>query len=277
MRPFNVETDSADIIRSPGTPVTQGGLEVAPSAAESARLVTELFAEHHLGLVRLALLMVGDLATAEDVVQDAFKQLHRRWHGLRQHSSALDYARSAVLNGCRSVLRRRLVARRHEGLVAASPPYSADAAIALEQRSELIDAFRSLPRRQREVVALRYYLDLSVADTARRFASVRAPSGLPPPVAWPHWPVPAVNSTSAGPCPRCAWPPRGGLFVLAGVPLPVDHDGLVLHLRGQAPGARDPVNSIVLRIWARYSVQCGQPARCASNRCRPPEASVPSR
>jgi len=164
MRPFNVETDSADIIRSPGTPVTQGGPEVAPSAAESARLVTELFAEHHLGLVRLALLMVGDLATAEDVVQDAFEQLHRRWHGLRQHSSALDYARSAVLNGCRSVLRRRLVARRHEGLVAASPPYSADAA--LEQRSELIDAFRSLPRRQREVVALRYYLDLSVADTA---------------------------------------------------------------------------------------------------------------
>ena len=122
MRPFNVETDSADIIRSPGTPVTQGGPEVAPSAAESARLVTELFAEHHLGLVRLALLMVGDLATAEDVVQDAFEQLHRRWHGLRQHSSALDYARSAVLNGCRSVLRRRLVARRHEGLVAASPP-----------------------------------------------------------------------------------------------------------------------------------------------------------
>lgn len=50
--PLNVETDSADIIRSPGTPVTQGGPEVAPSAAESARLVTELFAEHHLGLVR---------------------------------------------------------------------------------------------------------------------------------------------------------------------------------------------------------------------------------
>jgi len=160
-----VETDSADVIRSPGTPVGLGGPMVTPSAAESARSVTELFTEHHLGLVRLALLMVGDLATAEDVVQDAFEQLHRRWRGLRQQSSALDYARTAVLNGSRSV-RRRLVARRHEGRIAGPPPYGADAAIALEQRSELIGAFGSLPRRQREVLALRYYLDLSVADTA---------------------------------------------------------------------------------------------------------------
>jgi RNA polymerase sigma factor (sigma-70 family) len=151
-----VETDSADVIRSPGTPVDQGGPKTTPSAAESARSVTELFTEHHLGLVRLALLMVGDLATAEDVVQDAFEQLHRRWRGLRQQSSALDYARSAVLNGCRSVLRRRLVARRYEGRIAGPPPYGADAAIGLEQRSELIGAFRSLPRRQREVLALRY-------------------------------------------------------------------------------------------------------------------------
>jgi RNA polymerase sigma-70 factor (sigma-E family) len=159
-----VETDSADIIRSPGTPPDLGGRAAAPGAAESARAVTELFAQHHLALVRLAVLMVGDLATAEDVVQDAFEQLHRRWRTLRQQSSALDYARSAVLNGCRSVLRRRLVARRHEGRIAGPAPYGA--AVAFEQRTELIDAFRSLPRRQREVLALRYYLDMSVADTA---------------------------------------------------------------------------------------------------------------
>jgi DNA-directed RNA polymerase specialized sigma24 family protein len=61
-----------------------------------------------------------------------------------------------VLNGCRSVLRRRLVARRYEGRIAGPPPDGADAAIGLEQRSELIGAFRSLPRRQREVLALRY-------------------------------------------------------------------------------------------------------------------------
>jgi hypothetical protein len=54
-----VETDSADVIYSPGTPHDRSGRAVTPSAAESARSVTELFTEHHLGLVRLALLMVG--------------------------------------------------------------------------------------------------------------------------------------------------------------------------------------------------------------------------
>lgn len=155
-----MEAESADVIRSPGTPPDPPG-----RAAEPAK-VTDLFREHHLELVRLALLVVGDLATAEDVVQDAFEQLHRRWAGLRKQSSALDYARSTVLNRSRSVLRRRLVARRHEPRVAALAWRDADAALALEQRTELIEAFRALPARQREVLALRYYLDLSVADVA---------------------------------------------------------------------------------------------------------------
>ena len=127
--------------------------------------MTELFRARHLELVRLAVLMVGDMATAEDVVQDAFEQLHRRWRTLRKQSSALDYARSAVLNGSRSVLRRRSVARRHEARISASRDQDADAAVGFEQRSELIEAFRRLPARQREVLALRY-VDMSVADAA---------------------------------------------------------------------------------------------------------------
>ena len=118
--------------------------------------MTELFWARHLELVRLAVLMVGDMATAEDVVQDAFEQLHRRWRTLRKQSSALDYARSAVLNGSWSVLRRRSVARRHEARISASRDQDADAAVGFEQRSELIEAFRRLPARQREVLALRY-------------------------------------------------------------------------------------------------------------------------
>jgi RNA polymerase sigma factor (sigma-70 family) len=144
--------------------------------------------------VRLAVLMVGDRATAEDVVQDAFEQLHRRWRSLRQPSRALDYASSAVLNRSRSVLRRRVVARRHEASVAVPPPPAADAAVALEQRSELIDAFRALPRRQREVLALRYYLDMSVADVAALLrispGAVRSTSSRGPGRAGPHPPVP---------------------------------------------------------------------------------------
>ena len=152
-----MEADSADVIRSPGP---------RPDRAEPARPVTELFQAHHLELVRLAVLMVGDLATAEDVVQDAFEQLHRRWHHLRRPSSALDYARSVVLNGCRSVLRRRLVARKHQARIAGLSWPDTDVAVAFEQRTELIDAFRALPARQREVLALRYYLDMSVADVS---------------------------------------------------------------------------------------------------------------
>jgi RNA polymerase sigma-70 factor (sigma-E family) len=160
-----MEADPSDVIRSPG-PERAGYDPSAQMTVNPAEYVTELFRAHHLELVRLAVLIVGDLATAEDVVQDAFEQLHRRWRTLRKQSSALDYARSAVLNGSRSVLRRRSVARRHAARISASSHQDADAAVGFEQRSELIEAFRRLPARQREVLALRYYVDMSVADAA---------------------------------------------------------------------------------------------------------------
>ncbi len=92
----------------------EGAAGVGPAGrGDAARAVTDLFRDHHLELVRLALVMVGDQATAEDVVQDAFERLHRGWRGLRQPSSSLAYVRSSVLNGCRSVHRRAAVARKH--------------------------------------------------------------------------------------------------------------------------------------------------------------------
>jgi len=162
-----MEADPSDVVRSPGPWPERAGYDpAAQMTVNPAEYVTELFRAHHLELVRLAVLIVGDLATAEDVVQDAFEQLHRRWRTLRKQSSALDYARSAVLNGSRSVLRRRSVARRHAARISASSHQNADAAVGFEQRSELIEAFRRLPARQREVLALRYYVDMSVADAA---------------------------------------------------------------------------------------------------------------
>jgi RNA polymerase sigma-70 factor (sigma-E family) len=142
--------------------------KVFGAAAARGALVgfDELYQEQWWPMLRLATGLVDQRAAAEDVVQDAFEQLHRRWSALRKPSSALDYARSAVLNGCRSVHRRRLVARRHEPQIAASAWRDTDTAAAIAQRTELIDAFRALPRRQREVLALRYYLDMSVADVA---------------------------------------------------------------------------------------------------------------
>ena len=83
-----------------------------PAADPPAAPVAALFREHHGELVRLALLMVGDLPTAEDVLQDVYASLHKRWSHVAAPDEILPYVRAAVLNGCRSVLRRRGIARR---------------------------------------------------------------------------------------------------------------------------------------------------------------------
>jgi len=144
-----------------------GPLRRGQSEAKAALSVSELFRDHHLELVRLALVMVGDLATAEDVVQDCFERLHRRWHVMREPGRALAYARSSVLNGCRSVHRRSAVSRKYGPRLAqpgdATVP---DATAAAADRGQLAAALRQLPRRQREVLVLRYYADLSVAEIA---------------------------------------------------------------------------------------------------------------
>lgn len=119
-------------------------------------------------MIRLALLLTGDRTTAEDVVQDAFLGLHRNWRGLQDPASAVSYLRMSVINGCRSVHRsRRLAWLRRPPL---DPPvWSAEAAaIDSEDRREVLAAVARLPRRQREVLALRYYLDMAdgeIADT----------------------------------------------------------------------------------------------------------------
>jgi RNA polymerase sigma-70 factor (sigma-E family) len=134
--------------------------ELGPGAAVSA-----LYAEHALGLVRLAYIMLGSPAAAEDVVQEAFCGLYRRWPHLSDQAKALGYVRSSVLNGCRSVLRRGVTVELEE---AHQPPASsADAALlTAEERREVIRALRGLPHRQREVLTLRFYLDLRDEEIA---------------------------------------------------------------------------------------------------------------
>ena len=133
--------------------------------------VTELYAAHALGLVRLAVVMLGDQQAAEDVVHDAFLGLYRRWDTLADHAKALPYVRSAVLNGCRDVLRHR---QRHGGgrieLYDARPEHGsapADAGLLLsEEHAAVLAAIRRLPHRQREAVILRYYLDMPESEAA---------------------------------------------------------------------------------------------------------------
>jgi RNA polymerase sigma-70 factor (sigma-E family) len=127
--------------------------------------VEELYAAQYRSLVRLSVLLVRDVETAEEVVQDAFVAMHGRWPSLREPDKALAYLRQVVVNRSRSVLRHRVVRAR---LV--PPPgdgHVEDGAVAAERRSTVLDALRTLPERQREVLALRYFLDLTEADIAR--------------------------------------------------------------------------------------------------------------
>jgi DNA-directed RNA polymerase specialized sigma24 family protein len=77
------------------------------TAADPAEQVTALYQAHALGLLRLAVIMLEERQTAEDVVQDAFLGLFRRWGALNDPERALAYVRSSVFNGCRTVLRKR--------------------------------------------------------------------------------------------------------------------------------------------------------------------------
>ncbi|WP_173096931.1 SigE family RNA polymerase sigma factor [Actinomadura verrucosospora] len=134
------------------------------AAGDAADAVTELYRGHALGLMRLALVMVGDRGTAEDVVQDAFAGLYKRWPRLRDRDKALTYVRSAVLNGSRTALRRR---RRPLRAVHAPAVWSAEAAAMVgEERREVMDALHRLPGRQREALVLRFFADLSVEEIA---------------------------------------------------------------------------------------------------------------
>src|SRR5262249_33357347 len=117
------------------SPHSQGSTAVAPgpaglpvTTAEGAG--TARYPAHPPGMLRLAHIMRGDRASAEDVVQEAFYGLYRRWSALADTGNAIAYVRSSVLNGCRSVLRRQSRSRdRADGQQAAPPPeVSAEAA-----------------------------------------------------------------------------------------------------------------------------------------------------
>lgn len=116
----------------------------------------DLFRREYEAMVRVAYLMLGSRAEAEDATQDAFARVHMRWARL---DSPAGYLRRAVVNGSIDRLRRRRVARRVDGLhIVEAARLEAD---------ELSDALARLPARQRAALILRYYeglRDREVAD-----------------------------------------------------------------------------------------------------------------
>jgi RNA polymerase sigma-70 factor (sigma-E family) len=152
-----------------------GSVQV-PARAESIdadAAVTELYGAHYRSLVRLAALLLHDIATAEEVVQDSFVAMHAGMYRLRDSEKALSYLRAAVVNRSRSVLRHRVVVDRNAPKPAPDMPSAEHSAMALIERSSVVAALRTLPHRQREVVVLRYYADLSEAQIAAAMGITR--------------------------------------------------------------------------------------------------------
>jgi RNA polymerase sigma-70 factor (sigma-E family) len=163
VRLFRVDAVNVDfrVTREPRRP---------PPSRNAERAVTALYQARALDMIRIALLMLGDRAAAEDVVQDAFFGMYRRWRQLREPDKAEAYLRSAVFNGCRDVLRRQALHSRRDWIAAVDlgEPPSAEAMVLFsEDRRRLLTGLSRLPVRQREALVCRFYLELSEKETAQ--------------------------------------------------------------------------------------------------------------
>jgi RNA polymerase sigma-70 factor (sigma-E family) len=139
----------------------------ASAAWDASEIVTEIYKAHYNQLVRLAVMLVHDLQTAEEVVQDAFEAMHLAWRRLRDTEKALSYLRQTIVNKSRSVLRHRKVVELNPPKPAPDEQSAEHAALTLIERSAVASALRALPERQREAIVLRYYGDFSEADIAK--------------------------------------------------------------------------------------------------------------
>ncbi len=149
------------------TPASTGShIPAAGAGWDADQAVTALYGMHYRSLVRLAAMLVHDMPTAEELVQDSFVALHASWPRLADSDRALSYLRQSVVNRSRSVLRHRVVADKPAPKLAPHLPDAAQEQVTWLERSTVISALWALPLRQREVLMLRYYADLSEAQIA---------------------------------------------------------------------------------------------------------------
>ncbi|WP_280850222.1 MULTISPECIES: SigE family RNA polymerase sigma factor [unclassified Streptomyces] len=140
--------------------------EDTTAAGTTVDHLTETYRAHYRSLLGLAALLLDDTASCEDVVQEAFIRVHSARKRVRDPEKTLAYLRQTVVNLSRSALRRRIL-----GLKLLSKPMP-DMASAEEgaydqlERDSLIKAMKGLQRRQREVLVLRYFADMTEAQVA---------------------------------------------------------------------------------------------------------------
>lgn len=135
--------------------------------------VTALFRSEHGRLVAYARLFVDDRQTAEDVVQESFAGLYRRWHVIADEQAACAYLRTAVANGCRSALRRRRTSRGFRPPPPEDAPSAEAVVVRREDHRQVLAGLARLPLRQREVLVLRYFFDLTETQIAAELAISR--------------------------------------------------------------------------------------------------------
>lgn len=147
-----------------GAPIVSGQQQ-----ADADEAVIVLYSAHYAGLVRLASLLVRHSAEAEEIVQDCFVAMHGRWGRLREPDKALAYLRRSVVNRARSVQRHHTVSDLHlhrQDPRQQQAPSAESHTLGTETRAAVMSALSTLSRRQREVLVLRYYSDLTERDIA---------------------------------------------------------------------------------------------------------------
>jgi RNA polymerase sigma-70 factor (sigma-E family) len=145
---------------------TGAGSAWARSATHADLALTEIYETEYRSLVRMSTMLLGDIGSAEEVVQDCFIAMHAAWYGLREADKALHYLRRSVVNRSRSVLRHRIVVDRHTPKHEPDMPSAEQAAITQLERSAVISALGTLPVRQREALVLKFFMDLSEEQVA---------------------------------------------------------------------------------------------------------------
>lgn len=166
--PARDDGSESEVERTLGTLASLNPAYVLDQAEELPAPITidDLYRTHRMQMVRLAILLVDDLASAEDVVQEAFAGLYRNWNGLRDRNAAIGYLRTAVVNGSRSMLRRRRTARAYVPPDPGTARSAESLAMLSTEHQAVVTALGDLAPRQREVLVLRYYGGLSEAEIA---------------------------------------------------------------------------------------------------------------
>jgi RNA polymerase sigma-70 factor (sigma-E family) len=153
----------------PGTgSAGQGSAPAGPArqTAEADLAITAMYDTEYRSLVRMSALLLGDVGSAEEIVQDSFIAVHAAWHGLHDIDKGTHYLRRTVMNRSRSLLRHRAVVEKHMSTSEPDMPSAEQAAITRLERTAVIAALRTLPARQREALVLKFYLGLSEAEVA---------------------------------------------------------------------------------------------------------------